>query len=41
MWPVAQTMKLSNHDKNLWKSAYNEYFYGIQDLPVWNVINEH
>eukprot|EP00957_Ditylum_brightwellii_P061638 4676939-Ditylum_brightwellii.AAC.1 len=33
-------MQLCNNDKLLWKSAYNEEYYGLQDLPAWNVINE-
>ena len=34
-------MKLSNHDNNLCKISYDEYFYGLQDLPNFNVINQH
>eukprot|EP00957_Ditylum_brightwellii_P152832 11633331-Ditylum_brightwellii.AAC.1 len=32
-------MQLCNHDKALWKSAYDEEYYSLQDLLVWSVID--
>ena len=34
-------INLCSQDKSFWKSAYDEEFYGFQDLPAWNVINKH
>ena len=34
-------VKLSNHDNNFRKSDYYKDFYGLQDLPYWNVINNY
>ena len=33
-------MQIYNHDKTQLKSAYDEECYGLQDLPVWSVIDE-
>eukprot|EP00957_Ditylum_brightwellii_P132244 10083817-Ditylum_brightwellii.AAC.1 len=33
-------IQLCNHNKSLWKGAYDKEYYGPQDLPAWNVIDE-
>eukprot|EP00957_Ditylum_brightwellii_P163826 12471797-Ditylum_brightwellii.AAC.1 len=33
-------IQLCNHDKSLWESTYDKEYYGLQDLPAWNMIDE-
>ena len=31
---------LQNHDKDIWKEAYDEEYYGLYNLPAWTSISE-
>jgi deoxyuridine 5'-triphosphate nucleotidohydrolase len=37
---LLQMHSLSNHDKQLWKQAYDEEYFGLEDLPAWTHITE-
>jgi hypothetical protein len=37
---LLQMHSLSNHDKQLWKKAYNEEYFELEDLPTWTHITE-
>eukprot|EP00957_Ditylum_brightwellii_P094621 7206185-Ditylum_brightwellii.AAC.1 len=37
---LLRMIQLCNHNQKLWKEAYNKDFYGLQNLPLWSVINE-
>eukprot|EP00957_Ditylum_brightwellii_P077710 5905220-Ditylum_brightwellii.AAC.1 len=32
--------KMCIHDSALWKQGYEEEYFGVDNLPVWGVINE-
>ena len=37
---LIQMRSLENHDKEQWKKAYDEEYYGLEDLPAWTHITE-
>jgi deoxyuridine 5'-triphosphate nucleotidohydrolase len=37
---LLQMHSLDNQDKQLWKQAYDEEYYGLEDLPAWTHITE-
>ena len=37
---LIQMQSLENHDKNIWKAAYDEEYYGLEKLPAWTHISQ-